>query len=94
MKCWLRHLPLAAVRTAFARDHSFPEQEFGAAHRPLFREVVILHDENFTHVNGIIQKENVLPPNLVMDSVSIFLGEIFKKSNRVGRSKFAERVER
>ena len=72
MKGRLRHLALRAMLRAFAGDHALAQQHLGALHRALLDEVVVLHDEHFADVVGMIQKDDVIPSDLVVSDVAIF----------------------
>ncbi len=87
MKRRLRHLPLRAMLSALAGDHAFAEQHLAAADRPLLHKVVVLHHQHFADVFGIVQEDNVIPPDLVVRDVAVFLNQMLKQENRVGGTK-------
>ena len=91
MKRRLRHLPLQAVLCAFAGDHAFAQQHLCALDRALLDEVVVLHDQNFADVVGMIQENNVMPSDLVVGDIAVFFGQVLKQEDRIGRTKLAER---
>ena len=74
MKRRLRHLPLHAVLSAFGGDHAFAQQHLRAPDCALFDEVVVLHDQNFADVIGMIQEDDVIPSDLVVSDVAVFVG--------------------
>ena len=75
---------------AFAGDHALAQQHLGALNRALLDEVVVLHDEHFADVVGMIQKDDVIPSDFVVRDVAIFLGQVLKQKNGIGRAKLAE----
>ena len=87
MKCRLRDLPLRAMLSSFAGDHSLAQQHLAAAHRPLLHKIVVLHHQHFADVVGVIQEDDMVPPDLVMRDVAVFLNEMLEQKNRIGRTK-------
>ena len=78
MKRGLRHLPLRAVLSAFAGDHALAEQHFCALDRAFLDEVIVLHHEHFANVVGMIQEDDVIPPDLVVGDVAVFLSQVLE----------------
>ena len=72
MECGLCHLPLGAMLRAFRRDHAFAQQHLRALDRALLYEIVVLHHQDFANVIGVIQKDDVVPADLVMRDVAVF----------------------
>jgi len=92
MKRRLRDLPLRPMLRALAGDHARAQKHFCALHGALFYKVVVLHHENFADVVGMIQENDVMPANLVVRDVAIFLRQMLKQKNRIGRAKLTERI--
>jgi hypothetical protein len=90
MKGRLRHLPLRSVLRALGGDHPLAQQHSGSLHGALFDEVVVLHHQNFANVVGMVQKNNVMPANLVMCNIAVFRGQVLKQKDGIRRTKLAE----
>ena len=90
MKGWLRHLPLRAMLRAFAGDHALAQQHFCSPHCAFFDEVVVLHDQHFADVVGVIQEDDVVPSDFVVRDVAVFLGQMLKQQDGIRRTKPAE----
>src|ERR1700733_866388 len=92
MKRRLRHLALRAVLSALARDHARgAQQHFRTLHGAFFDEVLVLHHEHFANVVGMIQEDDVIPPDLVVGDIAIPLRQVLKQQNGIRGTKSAER---
>src|SRR5579864_2409330 len=91
MKRRLRDLPLRAMLSAFAGDHSLAQQHLAAADGTLLHKLVVLHYQHFADVVGMVQEDNMIPPNLVVGDVAVFMDEMLEQENGVGRTKPAPR---
>ena len=69
----MRDLPLRAMLSPLAGDHAFSQQHLAAADRALLHKVIVLHDQYFADIFGIVQKNNVVPPDLVMGDIAVLL---------------------
>jgi len=78
MKGRLRHLTLGAMLRAFAGDHALAQQHLCALNGALLDEIVILHDQHFADVVGVIQEDDVIPSDFVVRDVAVFLGQVLK----------------
>jgi hypothetical protein len=47
------------------------QQHFRALNRPFFDEVVVLNHKHFADVIGMVQENDVMPPNFVVRDVAI-----------------------
>src|SRR5205814_510364 len=56
----------------------------------LLDEVIVLHDEHFPDVVGMIQEKDVVPSDFVMRDVAIFVREVLEQKNRIRRAKTAK----
>src|SRR5215467_9800683 len=89
MKCRLRNLPLHAVIGALGSDHPFAEQHLRALHGALFDEGIVLHDEHFANVVGMIEKDDVVPADFVVCDVAILVGQQLEQCDRIYGTKLA-----
>lgn len=78
MKRWLSDLPLRAVLSGLAGDHALTQQHFCALNRALLDEVVVLNYEHFANVVGVIQENDMIPPDLVVRDVAVFLRQVLE----------------
>ena len=91
MECRLGHLPLGAMLSTFCGNHALAQQHFRALNRPLFDEVVVLNHKHFADVIGMVQENDVMPPNFVVRDVAILPSEVLKEQNRIGGTELAKR---
>src|SRR6266702_3613346 len=83
VKCGLRHLPLGTMLRARGSDHAFAQQHFRALNGALLDEIVVLHNQHFPDVVGMIQEKDVVPSNLVMRNVAVLPRQVLEKENGV-----------
>jgi hypothetical protein len=79
------------VQRAFAGNHAFAEQHFGALHGSFFYEVVVLHHQHLADVLGIIEKNDMVRTDLVVGDIAVSIGEVLKKKNRICRTELSQR---
>ena len=91
MECRLSHLPLRAMLSTFCGNHAFAQQHFRALNRPFFDEVVVLNHQHFADVIGMVQENDVMPPDFVVRDVAILPSEVLKEQNRIGGTELAKR---
>ena len=60
------------------------------SYRALLYKIVVLHNQDFANVIGVIQKQNMVPTDLVMRDVAVFLRQVLKENNGISRAKAAE----
>ena len=60
MKGGLHQAPLPQVLLAFAGEQSLAQQHFGTLQRAALYEIVLIVDQNFAHVIGMIHQIHVL----------------------------------
>ena len=90
MKCGLCHLPLGAMLGPFSRNHAFSQQHLRTTDRALLYKIIVLHNQDFANVIGVVQKQNMVPTDLVMRDVAVFLRQVLKENNGISRAKAAE----
>src|SRR5579864_3616520 len=90
MKCGLCHLTLQAVLNSLAGDHALAQQHFCALDGALLDEVIVLNYKNFANIVGMIQEDDVIPPDLVMGDVAVFLSQVLEQKDRIRGTKPAE----
>src|SRR5579864_2147197 len=78
MKCGLRDLALQAVLSSLAGDHALAQQHFCALDGALLDEVIVLNYKNFANVVRMIQEYDVIPSDLVVRDVAVFLSQVLK----------------
>src|ERR1700722_10534245 len=76
---------------AVAGNHALAQQHFCALHRALLGEIFVLYYEHFAEVVGVVQEDDVVPSNLVMRDVAVFLGQVLKEQDRIRGAESAER---
>ena len=90
MKSRLRGHALRAMHSPFRRDHAFAEKHFGALHGALFDEVIVLHHQQLADVLGMVQKNDMVRPDLVMRDVTVGIGQMLKERNGISGTKLPE----
>ena len=90
VECRLRRQPLGAVRSTFAGNHALAQQHLGAVYGALFNKVIVLHHQHFADVFRMVEKDDVVRPDLVVRDIAVGLSEMLKQNYRVCGAKLAE----
>src|SRR5690349_11510726 len=77
---------------SLARYHAFAEQHLGTLHSALLDEVVVLHQQHLTYVVGMIEKQDVFGPKLVVSDVTEAVREILEQLDWVMGPKLTEGI--
>src|SRR5262245_40864949 len=84
---------LRLVEFSLACDQSFPDQHLHALDRAFLDETVVLNDQYFANIVGIVEYNDVSAVQTIMRRLAVFIGEVREQRNRVPRTELTEQVK-